>query len=69
MDPLAPGGLLYNLPTNPINWAALSPVPAAAYTSSPAAPRGITAWLAQNSTAVYAVAGALFVLALFGGRR
>jgi hypothetical protein len=30
---------------------------------------GITGWLSQNSTAVVIVAGALFLLALMGGRR
>lgn len=65
---------LWNLPVNPpqgaanpFTWAWITPPT----TSSVPAPTsgGVTAWLKDNSTAVIVIAGALFVLALAGGRR
>jgi hypothetical protein len=60
---------LWNLPiqrpagaADPMFWPLFSSA-----TTAPAA--AAPSWLSQNSTAVVAIAGALFVLALFGGRR
>lgn len=64
---------LWNLPTTQPAGAA-NPFSIAWYNATqPAganpAGGGITAWLQANSTAVVIVAGALFALALFGGKR
>lgn len=65
---------LWNLPVNPPQGAA-NPftwpwiTPPATSSATAAQPSGVTGWLKSNSTAVIVIAGALFVLALAGGRR